>query len=136
MDLPPPPEATYQADYPVEINVGPEVVTGSTRLKAGTATKMALNMISTVAMVQLGKTWGNLMVDLRATNAKLTDRAERILVEQLGVGRAEAAALLQEAGGRVKRALVMKRKGLDAEAAEALIAEPGGRLRPILGPPK
>lgn len=136
VDLPPPPEDGYRVDHAVELIVGPEVVTGSTRLKAGTATKLALNMISTATMVQLGKTWGNLMVDLRATNVKLVDRALRILTQQLGVDRAEASTLLDAADGRAKLALVMSRKDLDAEAAEALIEKHGGRLRPILGPPK
>ena len=136
VDLPPPPEDTYQVDHAVELIVGPEVVTGSTRLKAGTATKLALNMITTATMVQLGKTWGNLMVDLRATNAKLVDRAQRILMQQLDVGRDEASRLLDAADGRVKLALVMHLKDLDAAAAEALIGEHGGRLRPILGSPK
>lgn len=136
VDLPPPPEENYRVDHPVELIVGPEVVTGSTRLKAGTATKLALNMISTATMVQLGKTWGNLMVDLRATNTKLIDRALRILTHQLGIDRDAAQALLDAANGRVKLALVMHHQDLDAEAAETLIEEHGGRLRPILGPPK
>src|SRR5690606_27226050 len=84
------PRLPVEIDYPVELLVGPEVVTGSTRMKAGTATKLALNMISTTAMVQLGKAWGNLMVDLRATNAKLRDRAIRILTAQLDIERDEA----------------------------------------------
>jgi len=131
------PEAkAFAVDYPVELLVGPEVVTGSTRLKAGSATKMALNMISTAAMVQLGKTWGNLMVDLRATNAKLRDRALRILEQQLKVDRDEAAEWLDAAEGRVKTALVMFHKDLDPDEAEALIHEHDGRLRPILGAPR
>jgi N-acetylmuramic acid 6-phosphate etherase len=136
VDLPPPPEDSYRADFPVELIVGPEVVTGSTRLKAGTATKLALNMISTTTMVQLGKTWGNLMVDLRATNTKLRDRALRILQQQLRIDRDAAIALLDQADGRVKLALVMHAKSLDAAAAEALIDQHDGRLRPILGPPR
>ena len=136
VDLPPPPEAQYVVDHEVELIVGPEVVTGSTRLKAGTATKLALNMISTTVMVQRGKTWGNLMVDLRASNDKLRDRAMRMLEQQCGVDRAGASALLERAGGRVKRALVMQAKGLEAEEADALIERHGGKLRPILGPPK
>ncbi|MEM9417500.1 MAG: N-acetylmuramic acid 6-phosphate etherase [Planctomycetota bacterium] len=136
VDLPRPAEEQFKVDHPIELIVGPEVVTGSTRLKAGTATKLALNMITTTTMVQLGKTWGNLMVDVRATNDKLTDRAQRILMQQLGIDRDTAAELLESADGRVKLALVMHRKGLDAEAAQALIDEHGGKLRPILGPPK
>ncbi|MBB6429726.1 N-acetylmuramic acid 6-phosphate etherase [Algisphaera agarilytica] len=136
VDLPAPPEEQFRVDHPIELIVGPEVVTGSTRLKAGTATKLALNMITTTTMVQLGKTWGNLMVDVRATNDKLTDRAQRILMQQLGIDREAAGELLDQADGRVKLALVMHRKNLDAEAAEALIDEHGGKLRPILGSPK
>ena len=136
VDLPPPPEDTYQVDHAVELIVGPEVVTGSTRLKAGTATKLALNMISTVSMVQLGKTWGNLMVDLRATNQKLQDRALRILTGQLQIDRDTAAALLEKADGRVKLALVMHAKDLEPDAAEALIDQHDGKLRPILGAPR
>ena len=136
VDLPPPPEEEYQVDLPVELVVGAEVVTGSTRLKAGTATKLALNMITTTTMVQLGKTWGNLMVDLRASNAKLRDRALRILEQQCRLDRDGAAALLDDAGGRVKLALVMHHKSLDAAGAAALIKQHGGKLRPILGAPR
>ncbi len=133
---PSPDTKAFAVDFPVEILVGPEVVTGSTRLKAGTATKMALNMISTATMVQLGKTWGNLMVDLRATNDKLRDRALRILTQQLKVDSNEAAEWLDAAEGRVKTALVMYHKDLDPDEAEALIDEHDGRLRPILGAPR
>ncbi|MEM8737236.1 MAG: N-acetylmuramic acid 6-phosphate etherase [Planctomycetota bacterium] len=136
VDLPPPPADSYRVDHAVELIVGPEVLTGSTRLKAGTATKLALNMISTATMVQLGKTWGNLMVDLRATNHKLRDRALRILTQQLDLDRDPAAELLDAADGRVKLALVMHRKNLDPAAAQALIHRHDGRLRPILGPPR
>lgn len=136
VDLPPPPVAEYQVDHPVELIVGPEVVTGSTRLKAGTATKLALNMITTTTMVQLGKTWGNLMVDLRATNDKLVDRATRILMHQLQIDRGAAGELLKQADGRVKLALVMHAKDLDAAEAQDLIDEHGGKLRPILGSPR
>lgn len=123
-------------DHAVELLVGPEPLTGSTRMKAGTATKLALNMITTTAMVQVGKAWGNLMVDLRASNTKLVDRAVRILVGQTDLSRAEAAALLERAGGRVKLALVMARRGVDAAAAQRLLDESKGQLRPILGPPR
>ena len=126
----------HAVDFPVELIVGPEVLTGSTRLKAGSATKMALNMISTATMVQLGKTWGNLMVDLRATNDKLRDRALRILIAQLQIEREEAEEWLDAAEGRVKTALVMYHKDLDPDEAEALIDKHGGKLRPILGAPR
>lgn len=115
--------------------VGPEVVTGSTRLKAGTATKLVLNMISTGAMIRIGKTYGNLMVDLRATNAKLAARSERIVSEVCGLSRADARAALDAAGGGVKVAIVMRARGVDRAEAERLLAESGGALRRIIGPP-
>jgi len=136
LDPPPPPKLPAKLDFPVELLVGPEVVTGSTRMKAGTATKLALNMISTAAMIQLGKVWGNLMVDLRATNTKLRDRALRILTTQTDLDRDAAGALLDEADGRVKLALVMARRKVDAARAQALLEEHGGKLRPILGSPR
>jgi N-acetylmuramic acid 6-phosphate etherase len=116
--------------------VGPEVITGSTRMKAGTATKMVLNTITTAAMVRLGKVYGNLMVDLQVTCEKLRDRGERILMETVGVERPAAAALLERAGGHVKTAIVMARLEVDAaEARRLLDAEGGiiGRLVPDLG---
>lgn len=123
-------------DHVIELLVGPEVVTGSTRMKAGTATKLALNMITTVSMVQLGKVWGNLMVDLRATNAKLIDRAARIIVSQTDLSREGALAALEQAGGSVKLALVMAKRGIGRAAAEGLLAQGGGWLREIIGPPR
>lgn len=109
--------------------VGPEVLTGSTRLKAGTATKLVLNTISTLVMVRLGKVYENLMVDLRATNDKLWDRGARIVATLTGLDRAAAMRLLREADGQVKRAVVMQRRGVDATAADALLARHGGHLR-------
>jgi N-acetylmuramic acid 6-phosphate etherase len=114
---------------------GPEVVTGSTRLKAGTATKMILNMLTTGAMIRVGKTWGNLMVDLRATNLKLKDRSERILMEACGIERDDARGLLDSAGGSVKTALVMHRLGVGRDEAERRIAEAGGVIRRVIGDP-
>jgi N-acetylmuramic acid 6-phosphate etherase len=108
--------------------VGPEVVTGSTRMKAGTATKMVLNMISTGAMVRTGKVYGNLMVDLQVTCQKLQDRGERILMDTLSVDRAQASQLLDASGGHVKTALVMHRFGIDAEAARRRLEEAGGSI--------
>src|SRR6185312_8586008 len=105
---------------------GPEVVTGSTRMKAGTATKLVLNMITTGAMIRLGKTFGNLMVDLRATNAKLKDRSERILMEVCEVSRDTARRLLDDAGGTVKTAIVMHFSGESREEAERSLAQHGG----------
>jgi N-acetylmuramic acid 6-phosphate etherase len=113
--------------------VGPEVVTGSTRMKAATATKLVLNTLTTGVMVRLGRVWGNLMVDLQVTCEKLQDRGERIVMEVLGVDRERARSLLDEAGGQVKTALVMARLGVDpAEAARRLDAV-DGRLGALLG---
>ena len=133
----PPPQAVVdRADVAIVPIVGPEVVTGSTRMKAGTATKMVLNMITTGAMIRIGKTYGNLMVDLRATNVKLTDRAERIVVEVCGVSRDEARTLLKDAGGSVKTAIVMQKRGLSRTAAERALADAGGVIRRVIpGPP-
>ena len=97
-------------------------------MKAGTATKLVLNTITTGAMIRLGKTYGNLMVDLRATNVKLKDRSERILMEVCGVSRDEARALLAAADQRVKTAIVMARLGLDAAAARKRLEESGGAI--------
>ena len=110
---------------------GPEVIAGSTRLKAGTATKLVLNMISTGAMIRLGKTFGNLMVDLRATNRKLRDRSERILMEVCSVDRDAARRLLEASAGRVKVAIVMHKLGLGLEAAERALEEAGGVIRRV-----
>ncbi len=109
--------------------VGPEIITGSTRLKAGTATKLVLNMLSTGTMVLLGKTYGNLMVDLRATNSKLLNRSKRIVGALTDLSFDEAEALLADAGGDVKTAVVMHHRKVDPTEARALIAEAGGHLR-------
>ena len=123
---------------PVDVVVrpitGPEVVTGSTRLKAGTATKLVLNQITTIAMVRTGKVYGNLMVDLKATNAKLRDRATRIVATITGLPREAAAALLDRAGGRVKVAVVMQWRGVAMDEAELILDRHGGRLREIHPP--
>jgi N-acetylmuramic acid 6-phosphate etherase len=113
--------------------VGPEVITGSTRLKAGTAQKLILNMLSTGTMIKLGKVYGNLMVDVQITNQKLAGRAGRIVRQITGVDEARAAQLLREAGGAVKVAVVMARRDVDAETARALLREAGGRLRAVIG---
>lgn len=113
--------------------VGPEVIAGSTRLKAGTAQKLVLNMLSTLAMVRLGKVYGNLMVDLRATNSKLRRRAARIVAAASRSGEDRAAAALAQAGGRVPVAIVMLRLGVDAEAAADRLRRGGGSLRRALG---
>ena len=113
--------------------VGPEVITGSTRMKAGTATKLVLNTISTAAMVMTGKVYGNLMVDLHVTCRKLQDRAERILIDTLAVEREEARRLLRDAGGHVKTALVMSRLSLDATQARKRLEAADGALGDLLG---
>jgi N-acetylmuramic acid 6-phosphate etherase len=126
----PPPQQLLQAhDVVIAPLVGPEVITGSTRMKAGTATKMVLNTISTAAMVQTGKVHGNLMVDLQVTCQKLQDRGERILMDTLGVPREEAVRLLDAAGGHVKTAIVMSRLSLDAAQARRRLDAAGGSLR-------
>lgn len=112
--------------------VGPEVLTGSTRLKAGTATKLVLNTITTLAMVQLGKVYENLMVDLRATNQKLWDRGTRIVSALTGLDRAAAFDLLKQADGHVKTAVLMQKRSLDLSAAHALLDGCNGNLRAAL----
>jgi N-acetylmuramic acid 6-phosphate etherase len=112
--------------------VGPEVITGSTRMKSGTATKMVLNMISTAAMVKLGKVYGNLMVDLQVTCQKLQDRGERILMDTLGVPREDAQRLLDAAGGHVKTAIAMQRLGVDAQEARRRLDAQGGSVARLL----
>jgi len=113
--------------------VGPEVITGSTRMKAGTATKLVLNTLTTGAMVLSGKVWGNLMVDVQVTCQKLQDRGERILRATLGVSEIDARRLLDESGGSVKRAIVMQERGIGREEAGALLDAAGGRLSEIVG---
>ena len=122
-------------DVTILVLVGPEVVTGSTRMKAGTATKLVLNTITTGAMVRLGKVYGNLMVDLRALNAKLVDRSERIVMETTGARREAARSAIEAAGGGVKRAIVMLRRGVGAAEADRMLEEHGGHLRPVVGDP-
>jgi N-acetylmuramic acid 6-phosphate etherase len=116
--------------------VGPEVITGSTRLKAGTATKMVLNMLTTGAMVRRGKTYGNLMVDLRATNQKLTLRSKRIVMMLTDLGEAEAEAVLRQCDGEVKTAVVAYRCSVSADTARQLLAQAGGHLRTVLESPE
>ena len=115
--------------------VGAEVVTGSTRMKAGTATKLVLNTITTGAMIRLGKVYGNLMVDLMATSDKLRDRGERIVMECCAVDRARARAVIADAAGSVKLAIVMARLGVDAAEARRALAAAGGLVRRAIGDP-
>jgi len=116
----------------IEVVVGPEVVSGSTRLKAGTAQKMVLNMLSTGAFVLSGKTYGNLMVDVRATNEKLRQRAVHIVQEATGLDAHDATAVLAGAGGEIKTAIVVALAGVSPEEARARIARCGGRVRAAL----
>ncbi|MDD4888828.1 MAG: N-acetylmuramic acid 6-phosphate etherase [Phycisphaerae bacterium] len=129
----PPEHATLDVDLTIRPLVGPEIVTGSTRLKAGTATKMVLNQISTVAMVQLGKTYGDLMVDLNAVNMKLVDRGTRIISSLTNLDRPAAHDLLRRANNQVKVALVMHARKVDAAGAEKLLADHDGRVRAVIG---
>lgn len=117
------------ADIAIEAPTGSEVLSGSTRLKAGTATKIMLNMLSTATMVKLGKCYKNLMVDVRATNVKLRDRALRITMNATGLDREQAEALYRAAGGNIKTAIVMNVTGAACAQAEAAIATCGGYVR-------
>jgi len=126
--------AVEGCDHRIELATGPEILTGSTRLKAGTATKVALNAISTAVFVRLGKVHGNLMVDLAATNEKLLDRAIRILRDfDPSLDREAAAAAIDDAGRSLKVAIVMRRLGVPRDEAESKLAIARGRLRDALG---
>ncbi len=131
----PPAEVAALCAVVIHVDVGPEIVTGSTRLKAGTATKLVLNMLTTGALVRLGKTYGNLMVDLQARNAKLHERGERIVMEVLDVDRATARAAIDRAGGSVRTAIAMVFLDADRATAEVRLAADDHRLRALLGPP-
>ncbi len=128
-------EVSDEADVSIRVITGPEVLTGSTRMKAGTATKMVLNTVTTIAMVQSGKVYGNLMVDVNTgTSAKLRDRGTRIVETVTGLKREHSRSLLEAAGGKVKTALVMHARQVDRRAAEGLLTEVGGRIGDILEP--
>jgi N-acetylmuramic acid 6-phosphate etherase len=114
------------------LETGPEPLTGSTRLKAGTSQKLLLNAISTAVMVRLGKVYDNLMVDVVATNIKLRKRAVRLVTALTGLDEEAAQRLLESAGGRVKVAVVMARRGVDAERARSILEENLGSLRASL----
>jgi N-acetylmuramic acid 6-phosphate etherase len=120
-------------EYPIEVVVGPEVIAGSTRLKAGTAQKLVLNMLSTIPMIRLGKTFGNLMVDVRATNEKLRERSRRIVELATGVDGPELDRALVRSGGDAKLAIVMLLAEVDVAEAERRLAKTGGRVREALG---
>lgn len=122
-------QVPFEVDVDIRLLTGPEILAGSTRLKAGTVTKMALNILSTSVMVKLGKVYGNRMIDVAVTNHKLHDRALRILQDLTDLNREEAAVLLEKAHRRVKHALLMHWKGVDYETAEQLIIKTQGNLR-------
>ena len=126
-------EGLPQADVVIGVDVGPEILTGSTRLKAGTATKLVLNSLTTATMVRLGKCYGNLMVDLKVTNQKLRLRSVRMLRQLCGLDDHEASRTLDDAGGVLKVALVMARRHIGRDEARALLDQHGGVLRLAFG---
>jgi N-acetylmuramic acid 6-phosphate etherase len=125
-------ELSRRAELNITPLAGPEVIAGSTRMKAGTATKLVLNMISTAVMIRLGYVYGNLMVNVQPSNSKLEDRAKRIIAESTSVDYDEAGKLLRGAGGNVRIAIVMARLSLDRASAEARLAAAGGRISEVL----
>ncbi|MEC8915719.1 MAG: N-acetylmuramic acid 6-phosphate etherase [Candidatus Neomarinimicrobiota bacterium] len=128
----PDPYKMAEVDIVIVVDTGPEIITGSTRMKAGTATKMVLNMISTATMVQLGKVYGNLMVDLMAVNEKLIDRGMRIIMLLTGLDRKDALERLKEAKMSVKKAVVIEIKGIPLQETERLLEKVKGSLRKAL----
>ncbi|MDX3247133.1 N-acetylmuramic acid 6-phosphate etherase [Streptomyces sp. ME18-1-4] len=120
------------AEHRIEVVVGPELLTGSTRLKAGTAQKLVLNMISTITMIRLGKTYGNLMVDVRASNEKLRARSRRIVALATGADESDVEAALAAGDGQVKNAILVLLAGVDGPTAARLLEESGGHLRAAL----
>lgn len=119
--------------YPIEPKPGPEIIAGSTRLRAGTATKLVLNMLSTAVMIRLGYVYGNLMVNVQPKNEKLVDRARRIIAQACGVSYEEAADLLEAAGRDVKTAIVMRTAGVDRETARTRLQTARGRVAEAIG---
>ena len=117
----------------ISVDLGPEVISGSTRMKAGTAQKMILNMLSTATMIRLGKVYGNLMVDVKVTNEKLAQRANRLVRQITGVDEDNAERLLAQANNEVKTAVVMQMRLVDAESARKMLIQSGGRLRQVIG---
>lgn len=120
-------------DVPIGVPVGAEILTGSTRLKAGTAQKMILNMISTAVMIRLGNVYDNLMVDVKVTNRKLADRARRIVMQIAGIDAAEAERLMNLCDQEVKTAIVMSKRAVSVEQARLLLADANGMLRQVIG---
>ena len=129
----PKPYSATSVDVTISVDTGPEIITGSTRMKAGTATKLVLNMISTASMVRLGKIYGNLMVDLMAVNDKLVDRGTRIIEQLTGLGYEESRQKLFDAGKSVKVAVVMVMNNCHKRSAEKLLSDAGGFLRKVIG---
>lgn len=128
-----PEEVPDEADVSIRVLTGPEVITGSTRMKAGTATKMVLNMVTTLSMVQIGKVYENLMVDMNAySNRKLVDRGGRMIALVAGVSREKGIEMLHAAKGRVKTGIIMQLKGISREAAEDLLAKHDGNVRAVI----
>ena len=131
----PPKQLAETCDVVILPKVGPEALTGSTQMKAGTATKLVLNTISTGAMIRTGRAYGNLMVDLTAMSDKLRDRGQRIVMEVCGVDREAARRAIEAAGGSVKLAIVMAKTGQDREAARRTLDAAGGFIRKAIGDP-
>lgn len=127
--------ASSPAHVTIAVKTGPEVITGSTRLKAGTATKLVLNSLTVASMVQLGKVYGNLMVDLQPRSRKLVERAIRLIAQVGGVTRPRAETLLKRAGGRAKTAIVMARLAVDRAEADRRLSDARGLLRAVIGAP-
>lgn len=125
-------ELSRAVDYPIEPKPGPEVLAGSTRLRAGTATKLVLNMISTAVMIRLGHVYGNWMVNVQPTNQKLTERARRIIRQATGVSAERAVDLLAAGGNSVRTAIIMEKTRTSRGEAERLLAQAGGRIREAL----
>ena len=129
------PPDDLELDVVIAVHTGPEALTGSTRLKAGTATKLVLNCISTGTMLRRGMAFGNLMVDLKAWSDKLVDRGERIVMEATGAGREEARRVIEAAEGNVKLAIVMVSRSVSAAEGERLLTDAGGVVRAVVGDP-
>ena len=120
------------ADYPIYLPVGPEIVTGSTRMKSGTAQKLALNMITTTAMIRLGKVYNNFMIDLMPVNAKLVERSKRLINEITGCGEVRAAQIFEDSGRKIRTAVIMASLAVSKEEAEALLNQGNGNINNAL----
>jgi N-acetylmuramic acid 6-phosphate etherase len=126
-------ELSLAVDFPIALLVGPEILAGSTRMKAGTAQKLVLNMLSTGTFIRLGYVYGNLMVNVQPKNYKLVERARRIIAQAAGVSPERAGELLAEGGMKVRTAIVMGRAGIGRDEAEQRLAASRGRIRQALG---